>query len=289
MVKGKKNNGKNQSSDPEKLVSPNPLETISPNLAETSSLDPIESSPPSIDSKEQMDPSDSCTTDGMTEETEEEFFGSCLDGSIVKLDEETLPPKIDTRITAKQVIEIIKVLSISFTIDRKDYSLIFSLIYLLFLKGAANRNSSGSLSASLVIDGEEVRMTKDDLLSAYQSITRNIYLRRLAEFLASNISKFAEANGYSGDIFPKVNALLNRNEPPLTPAERAWCSSFNQKNEDCYRMFPRVATLLAMEYRYKFLPNPIRINQGKEEKKSIPRKKGKKNQNPKKDKGKDKK
>ena len=75
-----------------------------------------------------------------------------------------------------------------------------NLIYMLFLKGAANKGVPDSLSTSIVVESKKVTITKGDLMSAYKLACRNSYLHRLAEFLASNISKFAESNGWSGDI-----------------------------------------------------------------------------------------
>lgn len=85
------------------------------------------------------------------------------------------------------------------------------------------------------IDAPQAR---GDLLYFYRSLTGNNFLRRLAECIADDISKFAEKNNLSGDLAQQIDRHLRGCEPDesgkrpakLTPKERAWCSSFNQEN-----------------------------------------------------------
>lgn len=128
-----------------------------------------------------------------------------------------------------------------------------SLVFSLFLKGAANKGAPDKLSSSTTLPtGIKVTLTKGELLANYKAVTRNNHLRRMAELLSTEISNFAEKTGTPGDLWQKVNILIGPKETPLTPAERSWCSSFNQKNSICADKYPRVYTLLAVEYRIKF-------------------------------------
>jgi hypothetical protein len=53
--------------------------------------------------------------------------------------------------------------------------------------------------------------------------------------------------GYEGDLASQLILKINveAGEDPLSPAERAWASSFNQKNLECEKRYPRVSKLLA--------------------------------------------
>jgi hypothetical protein len=175
-----------------------------------------------------------------------------INDSAQKLDINTLPPKIDTKITDKQVNGIIRSLAEANQIGPLRA---LHLVYLLFLKGAANKGAPDSLGATIIVQGDKVEMKKGDLMSAYKTHCKNNHLRRLAEYLATPISNFASANNLPGDLFPQVFSLLTRDEEPLSIEERAWCSSFNQKNNDCLTLHPRVASLLSVEYRLKFQKN----------------------------------
>lgn len=147
------------------------------------------------------------------------------------------------------------------------------LIFLLFLKGAANKGAPNSISASINLQSGITSATKEDLLSSYKKVTGNEYLRRLAEYFATRISKFAQKYSFDGDLAQQIATTMKSTDPPLTPDERAWCSSFNQKNPDCYNLHPRVTSLLIADYNKKFNVKK-KENNSKETKqvKSSPRK-----------------
>mmetsp|Transcript_9508 Transcript_9508/g.27195 ORF Transcript_9508/g.27195 Transcript_9508/m.27195 type:complete len:216 (-) Transcript_9508:3072-3719(-) len=124
-------------------------------------------------------------------------------------------------------------------------------IYLLLLRGAANKNTPLNLKVTLLReDGTEVYIRKENILYEYRFATGNNFIRRLAETLATDISKFAEKNELNGDLSQKMNnSLLRRGETPLSLKERAWCNSFNQNN-----------TTLEKETGLKRLPSLLAIN-----------------------------
>lgn len=69
---------------------------------------------------------------------------------------------------------------------------------MLFLKGAANKGAPDNLAVTYTIEKERITLFKGDLMHAYKLYCRNNYLRRLAEFMATKISQFAEVNGVNG-------------------------------------------------------------------------------------------
>lgn len=157
---------------------------------------------------------------------------------------------------------------------------------LLSLKGAANRGAPDSLSVT--INGEiqghstPIEVNKRDLLVSYEKIFGNIFIRRLAEFLATPISLFAEKYRLTGDLATQLSTLVNleNGEQPLSPGEKAWASSFNQLNPDCAAKYNRVAILLNKDYYAKFKKKGAQSSQAKDSdsqkkgKKSTPRKSG---------------
>ncbi len=127
-------------------------------------------------------------------------------------------------------------------------------IYLLFLKGAANAGSPNNLQVTVVSDGIPVDITKQDIGYAYQKVTKNPYLRRLAEALAKEISEYAESQGLSGDLAKKINNRLQANQQNLlTPKERAWASSFCQEIPGLENLASdRLPSLLSQDYQSRF-------------------------------------
>jgi len=166
-----------------------------------------------------------------------------------KLSTEELPQKIETTILPDTAHRIIITLGNNL---QTDLTSTVRLIFLLFLRGAANKGAPDSLNSSLINNENKITLTKGQLLNVYKAFTGNSHLRRLAEYLATDISNFAAANNIPGESVNRVSALLNRNEEPLSSEERSWCSSFNQKNPDCINRFPRLSTLIAVDYRIKF-------------------------------------
>ena len=166
------------------------------------------------------------------------------------LEEGIIEKKVESPVTASQANKRFSLLSNSLGVHVKG---ILILTYQLFLKGAANKGAPGSLSATISSpNGEKITMLKEMLLHDYKMVCKNAHLRRLAEFLATDISIFAFSNKLQGDLAPKRSALIRPGEEPLSLEERAWCSSFNQKNPDCIISHIRVHTLLQLEYRMKF-------------------------------------
>lgn len=82
---------------------------------------------------------------------------------------------------------------------------------------------------------------------AYERVTKNKYLRRMAESMADKIGQFAEAKGLNGDLALKLNnSLLAEKEPPLTVKEKAWASSFSPAIPDLEKLAgERIPCLLA--------------------------------------------
>jgi len=163
-------------------------------------------------------------------------------------------------------------------------------IFLLFLKGAANKNTPFSLKVTVLNEeGQKIQMAKDVLFYEYQFITKNTYLRRFAKTIATEISKFAELNKLDGDLARKINTnLLVKNDKTLDIIERAWCSSFNYNNPDIYEypQLERIPTLLAQDLLTT--RQPTTTSPRKTQKKSSARTKGpgKKNKGGQKKKGK---
>jgi len=148
-------------------------------------------------------------------------------------------------------------------------------IMLLFLKGSASPGTPDSLrvTPSFPVDDKltSIVITKNDLLFHYNRVMGNKYLRRLAETLRDPISIFAQKYGLRGDLAQKVNNLLiAKGKNPLTPKQKAWCSSFNSNN-------PALETdpelfVVANAIAYTFLKQTD--SPSKNKKNSSPRKKG---------------
>lgn len=163
----------------------------------------------------------------------------------------------ETKITKQTVVRIIDMIAYNTGLQHKY---VLQLVFILFLKGAANFGAPLKLTAELETPEGKISLQKKELMYAYETVTKNPYLRRMAEFLATNISHFAEKNKINGDLFNKINLLITTKDEPLTQQERAWCSSFNQKNPDCLEKHQRVYTLLSVEYNLKFGKSNIKRN-----------------------------
>jgi len=131
-------------------------------------------------------------------------------------------------------------------------SLAAALIFMLFLRGAASQNTPDSINVSITTKEAIISTSKRDLLVTYQRVTGTVYIRRLAEYFATDISRFAERYNKDGDLAVQITLSIPLDQPPLTRAERAWCSSFNQRNPVCQQLFPRVSQLLVADYKRKF-------------------------------------
>jgi hypothetical protein len=163
-----------------------------------------------------------------------------------------------------QIYEIANQLSSNFGIH---VAYAYTAIYLLFLKGAANSGTPETTTVNIFDqDKQQLSITKFDLIYAYNLITGNKYIRRLAEALAIPIGNYAEKNGLSGDIADKIsNGLMsNANELlryPLTIKERAWASSFSQKIPGLEKLSSeRMPQLLAIDYNERFAKSKRKVN-----------------------------
>jgi hypothetical protein len=86
--------------------------------------------------------------------------------------------------------------------------------------------------------GNKTDITKYDVMEIYSTVTKNKYLRRLAEYLATPISLYAEKNLLKGDLAEKINNRIKstpsdkdgKKAPLLTAKQKAWSSSFNTNN-----------------------------------------------------------
>lgn len=133
----------------------------------------------------------------------------------------------------------------------------FIAIALLFLKGAANKGTPTTMSVMVHEEGNQTEVTKSDLVYIYRKNHKNIHIRRLAESMAVLISRYAEAQGLSGDLAKKINiSLLKKKEPTLTRKEAAWCSSFCQSNPKVEEVSERLAGLLSEDYLSRFQTKP---------------------------------
>lgn len=153
-----------------------------------------------------------------------------------------------------QLEEIITRIATSFSIPN---SLALEGIYLLLLGGCANLSCPLNYKITLLQKKEEnedfteIHIKKENLLYEYKQVMKNNHIRRLAESLATKISEYAEINNLNGDLAKKINtSLIRKGESPLTPKERAWCSSFNQNNMEIAsktKDYNRILHVLAIE------------------------------------------
>ena len=153
-----------------------------------------------------------------------------------------------------QLEEIITRIATSFSIPN---SLALEGIYLLLLGGCANLSCPLNYKITLLQKKEEnedlteIHINKENLLYEYKQVMKNNHIRRLAESLATKISEYAEINNLNGDLAKKINtSLIRKGESPLTPKERAWCSSFNQNNMEIAsktKDYNRILRVLATE------------------------------------------
>lgn len=146
--------------------------------------------------------------------------------------EDIAPNFKQDKVSDEELEKIITIIATKFGIQRK-YALVAFI--LLFLKGAASNNKLDDLSVEI----KGTRISKKDIKMATQQILNNINLRKIAESLAIQIGKYAEENGLSGDLANRIDKLIEEEhfviQPPLSPKERAWCSSFSRNIPDLDR------------------------------------------------------
>lgn len=163
--------------------------------------------------------------------------------------------------TPEEVSKFIRSISVSFAIKEE---VAFVGVSLLFLKGAANKSTPGTMGVDVKDDtGSPVFLSKYDLQVACQQACKNRLLRRIAKALAKEIGIFAERNHLNGDLAIKLNNdLLAKGESPLTSKEKAWASSFSQTISNL-EVFcgPRVPALLARDYNRRFGDPQVKKNQ----------------------------
>lgn len=199
--------------------------------------------------------------------TEEEILGeweSLTETSNIETQDLVMPKK--ETITPETMQSIVSLLADSFGITQP----------LALLKGAANKSTPNSLSVTVIFEGEEVTISKADLMYFYRTSTGNQYLRRFAETMQNQISEFAFKNGLDGDLAKQLarKVQLDPEQTPLTKKERAYASSFNQDSESLGSTpeFSRLVTLLTqygsaishLMYKFKkgFKPGKT-VNQAK--------------------------
>lgn len=158
--------------------------------------------------------------------------------------------KDNDKITEQQAIHIVKHLAACNELTPEEA---LAAIYRLFLKGAANKGTPNSLSVTITTkDGTDKRIAKQDLIMSYKKFTGNLFLRRMAEFLATNISEYAEKHQLDGDLVVSISSILKEEEEPLTMMERSWASSFNQNNKKLLEKSSRLEKLLARDKSIRF-------------------------------------
>jgi len=163
--------------------------------------------------------------------------------------------KDNERITEQQAIQIVKHLGACDELTPQES---LAAIYRLFLKGAANKGTPNSLSVTITTkDGLDKRISKQDLLMSYKKVTGNLFLRRMAEFLATHISEYAEKHQLDGDLVSSISSILKEDEEPLNMVERAWASSFNQNNKKLMEKSNRLEKLLSRDKNIRFPKKPI--------------------------------
>jgi hypothetical protein len=154
------------------------------------------------------------------------------------------------KMTDEEVNRIINMISQELKISK---SRLLVGIFLLFLKGAANVGTPATMSVEL---GDNKTLTKKILLNAYQYVTQNTFLRRLAEHLAPAIGKFAEDNKLMGELANRINNKHKADTgDSLDPKELAYCSSFSQSIPNLEEITSkRLTQLLAEDYNRRFEP-----------------------------------
>lgn len=191
------------------------------------------------------DPNQKLTFDTLTEQTMK-----------VKVSEIAPLEMRANTLTITEINNIIDTLAINHGIEKVSA---FCAIILLFLKGAANNGAPNTMSVDVVdsISGPTT-ISKYDIKYAYQRVTHNEFIRRLAESLAMEIGKYAEKNFLSGDIASKIDSRIMASKEeseriPLSARERAWASSFSQRLPNLSDLSSsRLPQLLAADYNERF-------------------------------------
>lgn len=156
-----------------------------------------------------------------------------------------------TNLSSQEVNKVIKRLGDLFGIDSVRA---FVAVALLFLKGAANKGAPSQMQVDIIDhEGTSVSIQKHDVVSVYTAVTGNMFIRRLAETLSTQISRYAETNYLQGDLASSIETtIISSEEEPLTLKEKAWASSFCQKNPLLISEAPRIAKYLAIDYQKRF-------------------------------------
>lgn len=152
-------------------------------------------------------------------------------------------------------------------------------VFLLFLKGAANNGAPLTMSVDVIDSNGTTTITKYDVKYAYQRVTQNEFIRRLAESLAKEIGTYAEKNFLSGDIAAKIDSRImamkdEKDRIPLSSKERAWASSFSQRISNLAELSSsRLPQLLATDYNERFAKKSKKESKGKGGNTPVPSKK----------------
>lgn len=160
----------------------------------------------------------------------------------------TVAPKSkEDAMSPEQVNEVIKVFATS---CRIPIAAGFVAMALLMLKGAANAGTPESMYVEVC----KLAITKGDLLLAYEKVTGNRHIRRLAEAAAVQISRYAEQYGLDGDLAKRLNTRLRADTGEnLSPKEMAWANSFCQNVPNLGELSSeRLCKLLAEDFNSRF-------------------------------------
>nr|YP_010500116.1 hypothetical protein ODF01_pgp013 [Gormaniella terricola]UWV18293.1 hypothetical protein [Gormaniella terricola] len=123
----------------------------------------------------------------------------------------------------------------------------FVAIYLLFLGGIIDSNCPENFSVRVPIErnsNSTTLVTKSVLKYCFKKVTKSDNLEQLGNYLATEISQFAEKYRLDGDLYEKFERELSNFKEPLSLQEKAWLSSFNIQNEICEKKHPRVFKLI---------------------------------------------
>lgn len=162
--------------------------------------------------------------------------------------EDILPNFRKNNMTDEQIERIVNSVSLTLKVELKR---VLAGIMLLFLQGAA---SSGTPLTMFVGLGEGKFLEKRNIVSACILVTGHLFIRRLAEALATPIGEFAYRNKLKGELANRINNRFKaKTGNNLSDKKLAYCSSFSQSIPDLSNITSeRLAKLLAEDYQRRF-------------------------------------
>jgi hypothetical protein len=110
------------------------------------------------------------------------------------------------------------------------------------------------MGVDIKTDDGVTSIVKYDVMMACQQVCKHKFLRRIAEYLAADISAFAEKHNLNDDLAIKLNnGLVAEGKPPLTTKEKAWANSFCQNYPNLEKFSGnRLPLLLAQDFQKRF-------------------------------------